>query len=79
MESTDGRRWSKVVEDGGLKLCKDKCNSDVNCNYIFFNDDKFCGLYSACDPTRTPSVSGLTLTKTGNKLLYMMVELVVTR
>ena len=52
----------------GQKKCKDRCNTNAECNYYFFTNDidGWCALYSACHKRRTSDISGSTFMKTGN-------------
>jgi len=51
----------------GQKKCKDRCNTNAECNYYFFTNDinGYCALYSACHKRRTPAIPGSTFMKTG--------------
>ena len=48
--------------------CKKKCNENEKCNYYFWNDGRWCGLYEDCDEYKTSVGKGTVMAKRGRGL-----------
>ena len=48
--------------------CKEMCDDNGECNYIFWNDESYCALYEDCVQYRTSKWVGTVFAKKGQPL-----------
>ena len=46
--------------DSTIYDCAILCNNDVNCKYFFFNENRYCAIYSECKTTKPTGTIGST-------------------
>ena len=62
--STTIDSWNGMSQDS----CKKKCNENEKCNYYFWNDGRWCGLYEDCNDYKTSVGKGTVMAKRGRGL-----------
>ena len=60
----------KAVETKNVTNCRELCDRDNGCKYIFLNDGGGCFLYSSCIDKRATSWYGSTYQKNGNRIIF---------
>ena len=55
----------KVEDPGrmGLTQCRERCDENQECKFIFFNVKRGCHFYRSCDNKRSPDIIGHTFKK----------------
>ena len=57
--------------NSNMEACSKLCDDKIDCEYFFFNDNAWCGLYRTCDFARTASAKGGNYRKRSNFLIFL--------
>ena len=54
------------LEVGSYDACKNRCEQDARCKFVFYIPGKHCNSYASCDTMRSTNYIGSTYSKYGN-------------